>query len=72
MLYTNPVCKPCERVKNFLKEHSLEWEEKNASDVLEELVEAGIRTVPAAYVEGHLAIGAEKIIQEVKVNYGFI
>ncbi|MFD0869352.1 Glutaredoxin-like protein nrdH [Chlamydia abortus] len=59
IVYTSTYCPACTRVKHFLNEQGVDFEERNVDKdekYAEDLLNAGIRAVPVTVV------GAEKIV----------
>jgi thioredoxin reductase (NADPH) len=67
IVYSSTGCPYCEKVKAFLKEHSIEFEERNASihkEYFDQLKERKIFGTPATLINGKLVLG----FQEKKFN----
>ena len=67
IVYSSTGCPYCEKVKTFLKEHSIEFEERNASihkEYFDQLKERKIFGTPATLINGKLVLG----FQEKKFN----
>jgi len=63
VVYTSDTCPHCTTAKNFLKEKSVEFEEKNVSSDMEarnELMEMGFMGVPIILVDGETVEGFNK------------
>ncbi len=73
-LYTTPVCPYCIALKNFLKEHDVDFEEIDVSandQAREELItKTNQFNVPVIEIDGELIIGfdKEKISQLLNIN----
>lgn len=60
IVYTNTGCPHCEQVKNFLKEHNIEYDERNVSaskEYFDQLRERKVSSVPATFIDGKLILG---------------
>ncbi|MGG3564235.1 FAD-dependent oxidoreductase [Neobacillus rhizosphaerae] len=67
IVYSSTGCPYCEKVKAFLKEHGIEFEERNASihkEYFDQLKERKIFGTPATLINGKLVLG----FQEKKFN----
>jgi thioredoxin reductase (NADPH) len=67
IVYSSTGCPYCEKVKSFLKEHGIEFEERNASihkEYFDQLKERKIYGTPATLINGKLVLG----FQEKKFN----
>jgi len=67
IVYSSTGCPYCEKVKSFLKEHGIEFEERNASihkEYFDQLKERKIYGTPATLINGKLVLG----FQEKKLN----
>ncbi|NRD76285.1 glutaredoxin family protein [Bacillus sp. BRMEA1] len=67
IVYSSNRCPYCEKVKSFLKDHNIEFEERNASihnEYFEELKSKKIYATPATFINGKLVLG----FQEKKFN----
>ncbi|MGJ7911508.1 glutaredoxin family protein [Neobacillus sp. LXY-1] len=67
IVYSSNGCAYCEKVKAFLKEHGIEFEERNASihkEYMDQLIERKIYATPATFIDGNLVLG----FQEKKLN----
>jgi len=63
-VYSTPVCPWCEKVKEFLREHNIEFEEIDVSTDMEkarEMVEkSGQMGVPVVEINGTIIVGFNK------------
>ena len=63
-VYTTPTCPWCARLKDFLKENNIEFEEINLAedhDAAKEMVEkSGQMGVPATEIDSQMIIGFDK------------
>jgi len=63
-LYTTPICPYCVSLKEFLKEHNIEFEEIDVSrdqEAAKEMIEkTGQMGVPVVEVDGEIIIGFDK------------
>ncbi|MBI2644143.1 MAG: glutaredoxin family protein [Candidatus Wildermuthbacteria bacterium] len=63
-LYTTPTCVYCKAAKEFFREHSIAYEEKDVSqdvNAQHEMVEkAGVLAVPVIDVDGQVIVGFDK------------
>lgn len=67
IVYSSTGCPYCEKVKGFLKEHNIDFEERNASlhkEYFDELKARKIFGTPATLINGKLVLG----FQEKKLN----
>lgn len=67
IVYSSTGCPYCEKVKNYLKEHNIEYEERNVSihkEYFDQLRERKIFGTPATLIDGKLVLG----FQEKKLN----
>src|SRR3954465_13380666 len=67
IVYSSTGCPYCEKVKSFLKENQIEFEERNASihkEYFDQLKERKIYGTPATLINGKLVLG----FQEKKFN----
>ncbi|WP_312469080.1 FAD-dependent oxidoreductase [Neobacillus sp.] len=67
IVYSSTGCPYCEKVKSFLKDHGIEFEERNASihkEYFDQLKERKIYGTPATLINGKLVLG----FQEKKFN----
>ncbi|MEH7354543.1 FAD-dependent oxidoreductase [Neobacillus drentensis] len=67
IVYSSTGCPYCEKVKSFLKDHGVEFEERNASihkEYFDQLKERKIYGTPATLINGKLVLG----FQEKKLN----
>ncbi|RLJ07425.1 MAG: NrdH-redoxin [Candidatus Aenigmatarchaeota archaeon] len=60
-VYTTPVCPWCERVKQFLREHGVEFEEVNVMEdrkaAIEMIEKSGQMGVPVIEIDGQIVVG---------------
>jgi len=62
IVYSTPLCTPCERLKKFLKEEGVEFKVKDlmmdqeAAELMEEM---GIRSAPALGIDGKILSGPD-------------
>ncbi len=63
-IYTTPICPYCVTLKQFLKEHNVEFEEIDVSqneELKDELIEkSGQMGVPMIDIDGELIVGFDK------------
>jgi len=63
-VYTTPVCPYCYALKDFLKEHQIEFEEIDVSadqTAAEEMIKkSGQMGVPVTEIDGEIVIGFDK------------
>jgi len=67
VVYSSTGCHYCGKVKTFLNEHGIEFEERNASihkEYFDQLKERKVMGTPATYIDGKLVLG----FQEKKFN----
>ncbi|MCQ6275253.1 FAD-dependent oxidoreductase [Bacillus sp. V3B] len=67
IVYSSTGCHYCAKVKEFLTDHGIEFEERNASvhkEYFDELKERKVMGTPATYINGKLVLG----FQEKKFN----
>ncbi len=60
IVYTSPMCAPCEALKTFLRNHDVEFRVRDLlmdEDAQDRLDEARIRSTPALEVDGTLYAG---------------
>ena len=60
VVYTSPMCAPCEALKQFLTAHGVEYRVRDLlmdEDAQDRLDEARIRSTPALEVDGELFAG---------------
>ena len=73
-VYSTPVCPYCVALKEFLKEHNIEFEEVDVSQdeaAQKEMVEkSGQMGVPVVEIDGEIIVGfdREKIIKLLKLK----
>lgn len=63
IVYSSTGCPYCEKVKGFLKEHNIEFEERNASlhkEYFDELKARKIFGTPATLINGKLVLGFQE------------
>lgn len=69
VVYHQPGCPPCEWVMDFLKRHDVPFESRDIREdraAMRDLVEAGIQSTPALFVDGNWLIGFEpEILKDV-------
>lgn len=63
-VYTTPICPYCAALKDFLKDHNIEFEEIDLSQDLEKQTEIIKKTkqmmVPVVEIDGEFIVGFEK------------
>jgi glutaredoxin 3 len=63
-LFTTPICPYCFTLKNFLKEHNIEFEEINVAEnrqAAEEMIrKSGQMGVPVIEINGEIVVGFNK------------
>jgi len=62
IVYSTPMCAPCEQLKRFLAEHDVRFVSKDLlmdEDAAELIERSNIRTVPVLGVDGCLYAGAD-------------
>jgi glutaredoxin-like YruB-family protein len=63
-LFTTPTCPFCYALKEFLKEHNLEFEEidvsKDEKAAMEMIEKSGQMGVPVAEINGQIVVGFDK------------
>jgi len=62
-IYTTPTCVFCKKTKEFFKEHTIEYQEIDASTTqgLQELLtKSGQMAVPVIDIDGNIVIGFDK------------
>lgn len=63
-LYTTPTCPYCYTLKEFLKEHNIDFEEidvsKNEMAREEMIKKTGAMAVPVVEIEGEMVVGFDK------------
>lgn len=60
VVYTSPMCAPCEALKKYLTEHGVQFRVRDLlmdEDAQDRLDEARIRSTPALEVDGKLYAG---------------
>lgn len=63
VVYTSPTCPWCDRVKEFLAEHNVAFEEKDVSDPAnaeEAIKKSGQMGVPIVDIDGEIIIGFDE------------
>lgn len=69
IVYTSPLCAPCEALKKFLNAQNVEYKVRDLmmeEDAQDRLDEAGIRSTPALEIDGQLYAGDALNPQSVK------
>jgi glutaredoxin-like protein NrdH len=69
IVYTSPLCAPCEALKKFLSGQNVEYKVRDLmmeEDAQDRLDEAGIRSTPALEIDGQLYAGDALNPQNVK------
>jgi glutaredoxin-like YruB-family protein len=63
-VYSTPTCPWCERVKQFLEEHNIEYEDYNVAEDphrAEEMIQkSGQMGVPVVDIDGEIVIGFDR------------
>ncbi|HNQ19289.1 MAG TPA: glutaredoxin family protein [Smithellaceae bacterium] len=62
IVYSTPLCVPCENLKKFLREEGLEFKVKDImmdSEAAELLEEKGVRSAPALGINGKILFGVD-------------
>ncbi len=74
IVYSTPTCPWCNRAKDFLKQHNIEFEEKDVSvdeEARAELIEkSGQLGVPVLDIDGKIIIGFDKEAIEEALGLG--
>ncbi len=63
VVYTQPGCQDCERLKAWLAEHQVPYHERNVREDVEalwELVEKGLHSTPVTLVDGTVVEGFDE------------
>ncbi len=63
VLYTQPACAPCQKVKDFLTRHGVEFEARDVSldsDAMDELTKMGYLATPVTVVDGEAVVGFDR------------
>jgi glutaredoxin len=69
IVYSTPLCQPCEQLKNYLRKRGVEFEGKDLmmdEDAAEFIDSHNIRTSPVLQVDDQLLYGAD--LQPEKIN----
>ena len=74
VVYSTPLCVPCQRLKEFLKEEGVKFKVKDLltdQEAAEFMDEKGIRSAPALGIDGKILFGSdlnpENIRKELKL-----
>jgi glutaredoxin-like protein NrdH len=62
VVYSTPLCAPCEQLKKFLREEGIEFEVKDLmmdQEAAELMEERGVRSAPALSIEGKILFGPD-------------
>lgn len=74
VVYSTPICPWCVRVKEFLKEHNIEYEDIDVSvnqEKAQEMIDkSGQMGVPVTEVDGNIVVGfdKERLIELLKIS----
>ncbi len=63
VLYTQPACAPCEKVKDFLTRSGVDFETRDISsdpEALDELTTMGYLATPVTLVDGEAVVGFDR------------
>ena len=76
VVYSTPLCVPCQRLKDFLKEEGVKFKVKDLltdQEAAELMDEKGIRSAPALGIDGKILFGSdlnpENIRKELKLQF---
>jgi len=73
-VYSTPTCPHCTHIKDFLKEHKIEFEDvdvaKDRQKAMEMVQKSGQMGVPVIDIDGDITIGAdiEKISKKLEIK----
>jgi len=73
IVYTSPMCAPCEQLKRFLTAHGVAYRVRDLlmdEDAQDRLDEARIRSTPALEVDGRIYAGDALTQEKVKALLG--
>lgn len=73
VVYTSPMCAPCEQLKQFLKSHGVAFRVRDLlmdEDAQDRLDEARIRSTPALELDGKIYAGDALTPQKVRELLG--
>lgn len=73
VVYTSPMCAPCEQLKRFLTQHGVAYRVRDLlmdEDAQDRLDEARVRSTPALEVDGHIYAGDALSPEKVKTLLG--
>jgi glutaredoxin-like protein NrdH len=73
VVYTSPMCAPCEQLKRFLTQHGVVYRVRDLlmdEDAQDRLDEARVRSTPALEVDGHIYAGDALSPEKVKALLG--
>ena len=62
IVYSTPLCAPCEQLKNFLREEGVEFKVKDLmmdQEAAELMDENGVRSAPALGIDGRVLFGPD-------------
>lgn len=63
VLYTQPACAPCQKVKDFLTRNGFDFEARGVSsdpEVLDEPIKMGYLAAPVTLVDGEAVVGFDR------------
>jgi len=62
IVYSTPLCAPCEQLKNFLREEGVDFKVKDLmmdEEAAELMDEKGVRSAPALGIDGKVLFGPD-------------
>ena len=63
IIYTQPTCQACQRLKSYLKQKSVEYEERDVTEndqAFSELQQLGFTTTPVILVGDEVVVGFDQ------------
>lgn len=69
IVYTSPMCAPCEQLKRFLTAHGIAYRVRDLlmdEDAQDRLDEAKVRSTPALEIDGRIYAGSELSAERVR------